>query len=120
MADYKKLEVWRLAQDIAVATYRLTGTLPSNEKFNLASQIQRSAVSIVANVAEGAGRGTDLDFARFIRIAIGSLSELRALLDLAEALGYLQLDESFVASQRDLHVRLLNLTRKLEADGRQK
>lgn len=115
MADYRKLEVGLAAKRLAVTIYRLTESLPEQERYNLTIQIQKCAVSVVANIAEGAGRGTDLDFARFIRIALGSLSELSALLDLVVDLG--MLDSIPENDIRDLYVRLLNLQRRLERDG---
>lgn len=116
MADYRNLEVWGASKRLAVRAYRLCERLPAHEQFNLASQIQRAAVSVVANVAEGAGRGTDLDFARFVRIALRSLSELSALIDLAEELHSLTID-GVRDEIRDLQVRLTNLVQRLERDG---
>jgi four helix bundle protein len=100
-----------------VRVYRATEQIPSSERFNLISQLQRAVVSVVANIAEGAGRGSDLDFARFIKMAMGSLSEVMALMDIAIELGYLNRDESLDAEARDLFVRLSNLNKKLEIDG---
>lgn len=117
MANYRKLEVWRAAKELAVCAYKLTEGLSETEKYNLTSQIQRSAVSVVANIAEGAGRGTDLDYARFVRIALGSLAELSALLELAVELKILPLGNVPTESIRDLQVRLTNLLHKLERDG---
>jgi four helix bundle protein len=67
--------VWQAARRLAVATYYNTRALPRSELFGMTSQLRRSAVSIAANLAEGAGRGTNRDFARFVRIAAGSASE---------------------------------------------
>jgi len=117
MADYRKLDVWMAAKDLAVHVYQLTDRMPDSERFNLTSQIQRSSVSVVANIAEGAGRGTDLDFARFIRIALGSLSELSALLDLSTELGHMNESDLPINQVRDLQVRLTNLLHRLERDG---
>lgn len=117
MADYRKLEVWQAAKRLAVRVYRLTESMPSSERFNLVSQLQRCSVSVVANIAEGAGRGSDLDFARFVKIALGSLSETAALLDIATELGMVHEDADREKDIRDLNVRLINLNQRLERDG---
>ena len=115
--DYRRLEVWKSAKSLAVSIYRITGTMPAEERFNLVSQLQRASVSVVANIAEGVGRGTDLDFARFIRIALGSLSEVSALLGLASELSLLTQNDEIEIQIRDLQVRLTNLNQRLQRDG---
>ena len=89
MQDFRKLVVWRQAHEMTLRIYGETTTFPLEERFGLSSQMRRSASSIPTNIAEGCGRGTDPDFARFLRIALGSASELEYLLILATDLGYL-------------------------------
>jgi four helix bundle protein len=67
--------------------YAVTSGFPASERYGLQSQLRRAAVSIVANIAEGARRANDKDFARFIHVAQGSLSELTALLLMSQDLG---------------------------------
>ena len=69
--------------------YQLLGRFPKNEQYGLISQMQRAAVSIPSNIAEGKERQSDRDFARFIAIALGSLAELETQLLIAQRLGYL-------------------------------
>jgi four helix bundle protein len=76
MQDFKKLEVWRLSHALTINMYRCTRRLPDDERFGLTSQIRRAAVSIEANIAEGCGRNTRMDFARFLQQAMGSTREL--------------------------------------------
>jgi four helix bundle protein len=69
--------------------YRITEQFPDSEKFGLTSQIRRAGVSIVANIAEGAGRSTEKDFRHFLTMAIGSAFELEALIEVAKDLNFL-------------------------------
>lgn len=78
MGDYRDLEAWKSSQELAVAIYRLTARFPASERFGLTSQMRRAAVSIMSNIAEGSGRGTDAQFASFLRISRGSLHELES------------------------------------------
>jgi four helix bundle protein len=89
MGDYRKLLVWQRAYDLTLGVYRLTRRFPASERFGLAAQLQRATVSVVANIAEGAGRGSEREFTRFLWIARGSLTETIAELCVARDLGYL-------------------------------
>ena len=90
---HKKLDVWKLSMDLAVRSYQATEAFPREERFSLTDQIRRSAVSIPSNIAEGAARQTKKEFANYLHIAQGSLSELDTLLELASRLEYLSLQE---------------------------
>lgn len=87
--SYRSLLVWQKSVDFAVLIYGLVGRFPKHEQYGLVSQIQRAAVSIASNIAEGKERQSDRDFARFITIAMGSLAELETQLLIAQRLGYL-------------------------------
>lgn len=93
MKDYKKLKVWEKAHHSALKFYGLTRSFPKEEQYNLVSQIKRSAPSIPANIAEGAGKHTNADFAKFLHIALGSTHELEYLLLFSRELTFLQKDE---------------------------
>ena len=93
--------------DLVEDIYKLTVSFPSEEKFGLVSQMTRAAVSIPSNIAEGAGRNSDKDFAHFISIAIGSLYELNTQIVLSERLGYINQTQS-----QELQKKLDNLQRK--------
>jgi four helix bundle protein len=88
--DYRDLEVWRLAMDLAEATYRLLRDSPKTEEYRLTSQLLRAAASIPANIAEGNARATRKDYARFIAIARGSLAETETFLLLARRVPLVQ------------------------------
>jgi four helix bundle protein len=88
MRPHENLAVWNRALDFVVVVYRATEALPREEKFGLTSQIRRAAVSIPANIAEGAARVGDKEFLHFLSTAQGSASELETELLIANRLGY--------------------------------
>jgi four helix bundle protein len=86
---HRNLKVWQQAMELVTAIYTLTATFPAVEKFGLTSQMQRAAVSVPANIAEGFARSGSKELLHFLSIAAGSLSELDTLIELAARLGYL-------------------------------
>jgi four helix bundle protein len=105
---HKKLEVWRKAVDLVVAVYQVTSRFPPDERFGLTAQVQRAAISVPSNIAEGAARGSSRGFVNHLHIARGSLSELDTQLIIAHRLGYL--DEQEAAR---LGLRLIEIDRML-------
>jgi four helix bundle protein len=87
--DFKRLKVWEKAHRLVLRVYKNTRHLPEEERYGLTRQLRRSAASIPANIAEGCGRSTNPDLARFLDNAIGSASELEYHLLLAKDLDYL-------------------------------
>lgn len=85
---FRDLEVWRVSMDLVVKVYEITREFPKSEQFGLVSQLQRSAVSIPSNIAEGSGRGTKRDFAHFLDQARGSLFEVITQLELSRSLDF--------------------------------
>ena len=94
MQDYKKIDVWKRSYEFSKEIYGITSSFPDEEKFGLASQVRRAAVSIPINIAEGSGRNSRKDFANFIQIAIGSASEVECELLLSKDLNFID-DENF-------------------------
>ena len=92
MRDFRKLEIWQRGVGIAREIYILTKTFPVKEKFGLCSQIERAAVSIASNIAEGASRQSESDFARYLEIAVGSSFEVETQLFIAKEIGYISED----------------------------
>ena len=86
--SYKDLIVWQKSKQLAVLIYSLTSEFPKDEQYSLVSQIRRSAISIIANIAEGRGRGTRKDFTNFLHIALGSCLELEAELSISKELKF--------------------------------
>ncbi len=91
---FEDLEVYQLSVDYSVDVYPLLRQFPESEKFGLVSQIKRSVTSVTLNIAEGRGRGTDKDFAKFLHQARGSLFEVVAGFHLAERLGFVNKEQT--------------------------
>ena len=85
MQDYHNLTVWRKAHDLAARVYALSGKIPRATNADTISQIRRAALSISANIAEGCGRSSSRDFAKFLQISFGSATELEYHLEFAAA-----------------------------------
>ena len=92
MRDFRELRVWANAHELTLSVYRVTASFPRDEIYGLTSQLRRGATSVPANIAEGNGRGTDAEMARFLQIALGSATEVEYYFLLARDLEYL--DES--------------------------
>jgi four helix bundle protein len=121
MGDFRDLEVWRQATQLAVAIYRATLRFPSEERYGLTSQMRRSAISISSNIAEGAGRRATAEFRRFATIARGSLHELRSQAHVSRQLGFLgegdwrELEERMDEISRMLLALIRSLSRTLDS-----
>ena len=90
MRDFRKLKVWEKGHRLTLDVYEVTVTFPSEELYGLTSQMRRACAAIPANVAEGCGRGSNADLARFLQIAFGSASELENHLLLAQDLAFVK------------------------------
>ena len=115
MQDFRKLKVWAKSHDLTLRVYELTSQFPREEIYGLTSQIRRACASIPTNIAEGCGRGTPADFARFLQIAMGSASETEYLILLAHNLKhfntkqYVELTEATVSVKKMLTSLLKNI-----------
>ncbi len=113
MRPHEKLDVWRKAIDFVVTVYKVTETFPKEERFGLTAQLRRAVVSVPANIAEGAARTSNKEFAYFLSNAQGSASEVETELLIAHRLNYLTEANylSLRATQDDLGKMLIGLTR---------
>jgi four helix bundle protein len=86
MQTYRDLVVWQKSVELAVDVYKLTEGFPLEERYGLTSQVQRAAISIPSNIAEGKLRGTPNEWAHFLRIAFGSGGELETQIEISKRL----------------------------------
>ncbi len=100
MHRYKDLKVWQKAMELAKEVYEITASFPKEEKYGLTSQINRSAVSVPSNIAEGAGRNSNNEFVHFLSIASGSLCELETQLILSVTFKYFETKKLEELSER--------------------
>jgi four helix bundle protein len=91
---YQDLEVWQKAMDLVVMCYQATKEFPKSEVYGLANQLQRSAVSIPANIAEGRERKYKKEFVQHLSIAYSSLAELETHIQIAQRLDYISSDKT--------------------------
>ena len=98
--NHRDLLVWQRAMELVVECYQLTRSFPKSETYGLSSQLQRAAVSVPANIAEGHGRRSTKSYLQFLSIATGSLSELDTHVELAHRLGYVS--EEYLHSTKQL------------------
>ena len=94
MKDFRTLNVWQKSHELAVMIYQGTKKFPKEEVYGITSQIRRAIVSIPTNLAEGCGRGSDRDFAKFAQIAFGSANESEYLILLSNELGFIDKTDS--------------------------
>jgi four helix bundle protein len=94
MKDFRNFTVWQKSHQLTLDVYKIVNDFPKEEQFGLVGQMKRSSGSIPTNIAEGCGRNTDKDFARFLIIAFGSSNELEYQFILSRDLGFISLETS--------------------------
>jgi four helix bundle protein len=122
MRNYRDLQVWSKAHSLTLELYRLSRNFPRDEIYGITAQIRRSASSIGANLAEGCGRQSENEMARFLKISLGSASELDYHLLLAHDLGLLASEQHQNAARELTSIRkmLRSLLSAIEEKGKLK
>jgi four helix bundle protein len=114
--NFREYSVWNEAVDYATYVYEVTSKMPWFEKKGLCDQLQRAVVSISSNIAEGAARTSDAEFARFLDIALGSAFEVETQLKIANNVGYFDnLDANLDIDYQKLMDRIHSIERQLNA-----
>jgi four helix bundle protein len=119
MHDYHRLQVWKKSHAVAVAVHRLTKRIPRGHNAELINQMQRAALSIPSNIADGSCRPTDRDFARYLGIALASASELEYHLEFAADTELIDraLSEARRADVVEIRKMLVGLIRRMRTRG---
>jgi four helix bundle protein len=108
--SFEKLDVWKLAKDLAVDLYKITDGFPREERFGLVSQMNRDAVSVASNIAEGSFRTSKKDKAHFYQIAFSSLMEVTSQLAIVKELGFIDEQE-----HERIRTKICEISNKLNA-----
>lgn len=110
-----RMDVWQDSVALVHHVYEFSAAFPQDERFGLISQMRRSAISVPSNIAEGAARGSDKDFLRFLYIARGSLAELETQIIIATQLGYINEQENWQPALERVFAKLAALINRLRA-----
>ncbi len=110
MHNFKQLKIWQKAMQLVKELYIVKSSFPENQKFGLTSQIQRAAVSIPFNIAEGSGRRSNKEFIRFLNISNGSCCELETQILICEELGFLEKSVSSAILKQLIEIQKMNYT----------
>lgn len=105
--NHKDLDVWKEGIGLVTDIYKLTSLLPDSEKFGMASQMRRAAISIPSNIAEGAGRNSDKELIQFLYISLGSLEELETQMIIGSNLYYFKANDLDPLYLEIIHLRKL-------------
>jgi four helix bundle protein len=114
MATHENLDIWKLSIEFVTNIYLITKEFPADEKYELVSQMRRSAVSIPSNIAEGAARKSDKEFLQFLHISLGSIAELDTQLIIAENLEYLNKSE-IRAELKEIKLKLIGYIKYIKS-----
>ena len=118
MHNFRKLDIWIDSVELADIVYSLTTAFPKSEIYGLSSQMQRSSVSVSSNIAEGSGRNSNMDFAHFLSIALGSLFELETQVEIAHRRNYITTENyySLLSHIESLQKRIYNFRQHILSD----
>jgi len=119
MHNFRKLDIWIDSVELADTVYVMTDAFPKSEVYGLASQMQRAAVSVPSNIAEGSGKDSDRDFSRFLAIALGSLYELETQVEIAYRRAYISMENyySMITHIGSLQKRVYNFRQHITPEG---
>ena len=117
MHDFRQLKVWQREMDLVTDIYRGSADFPKREQFGLTSQLRRAAVSIVLNIAEGAGNVSNSEFQRFLGYSLRSTYEVMTALEIGQRLGYCPSSKSqpMLKEADEIAAMLVGLSRSLSS-----
>lgn len=115
--SHRELRVWKAAIALVREIYQSTSRFPKEEIYGLTSQMRRAAISVPANIAEGAARAGSKELARFLSIASGSLAELDTLLEVSKELGFVRESTDLQSRIDEVSALVLALTKSIKNRG---
>jgi four helix bundle protein len=117
MKTFRDLIIWQKSMILVTNTYQITKNFPKEEIYGLTSQIRRCSISIPSNIAEGYGRKSNKEFARFLNISISSLFEYQTQIEIAKNINYLSEEEfnQLFENTRELEAMMASFIRKINA-----
>lgn len=115
MQHYKKILVWKKSHEFTLNVYQETISFPDREQYGITNQIRRAGYSMPSNIAEGCGKNTNIDFAKFLNIALGSANESEYFLLLSKDLGFLSIEiyQKLDAQINEIKAMLIGLIKKV-------
>lgn len=116
MQEFKKLKIWQKAMELSVEIYQITAHYPKTEVFGLTSQMRRAAVSMVSNIAEGAGRNNQKEFIQFLSYSHASTTELETQLMLSVHIGFIEPTVQKTIEDKILEVQKMNRALQTKID----
>ena len=117
--SYQDLAAWQKSYQLVLEIYGITRAFPTDERFGLTQQLRRAAVSVPSNVAEGWGRSTRSEYARYVEMARGSTYELQTQLKIASGLGYLPTDHGIHEQAAEVERIINGLVKALKDNSNQ-
>ena len=117
MKTFRNLLIWQKSMILVTNTYQLTRKFPKKEVFGLTSQVRRCSISIPSNIAEGYGRQSNKEFARFLNIAVSSLFEYQTQIEIAKNSNYINEEEfnQLYENNRELEAMIISFTKKVNS-----
>ena len=112
---YRELIVWQKAMELVKMVYQLMKGFPADERFRLCDQLSRAVISVPSNIAEGNGRESKSEYARFLGIARGSLYETETQLEIAKELGYIDDLSDILSLTSEIRRMLISIMSKLRS-----
>ena len=118
MHNYRELKIWQRSMDFVVKVYEVTASFPKEERYGLISQLRSCSISIPSNISEGAGRGTNKQFKRFLEFSMGSSNEAQTQIELACRVKYLEreLTDSLIDEALQIYKMILAFYNSLKDD----
>ena len=119
MHNYRELKIWQRSIEFVVKIYEVSAGFPKEERYGLTAQLRSCSVSVPSNISEGAGRGTNRQFKRFLEISMGSINEAQTQIELAYRINYLKKEiyESLVDEALQIYKMILTFYNSLKDEG---